>query len=101
MLCDRGANQYQLGIGQSTAPEPAFLLVSGWRATSVEPHMLFQKAEHVLDGEAPEVHAAEVGQCDGLRTSPEEIERSFEASPRGSPAISLEEFDHQYQADQG
>ena len=34
------------------------------RATAVEPHVLFEKPEHVLDGEGPQIHPAHGWQKD-------------------------------------
>ena len=46
---------------------------------AVETHMLLQEAEQMLNGEAPQVHAAQVLRGNVFGTRPEEPERAFVA----------------------
>jgi hypothetical protein len=51
-----------------------------WRhGATVETHVLFQEAEEMLNGEAPQVHPAQVLRGDIFRTRPEEPERTLVA----------------------
>ena len=71
-------DQEQLAVGQSTTPHPAGVVCWIRRATGAKSHVLFEEAEHVLDGEAPKIHATEILKGHGGGSSPEEINRPLE-----------------------
>lgn len=49
-------DEQQLGVSKSARPDPAQTSLEAGRVGGSQPQMLFQKPEHVFDGEAPQVH---------------------------------------------
>ena len=92
MLGDLIADEDQLCLGNRTTPNPKLMTFGFRRTTGVKPHVLFEKAKHVLDSKTPKIDLAEISQCDTLGTGPEEIERSLKAWR----PICLEKLDGQH-----
>ena len=90
------AHQQQLPVSQGTHPYPLLCSNQVIGAAAIQSHVLFEKPEHVLNGEPPQVHLAQLLQKDTGWSSPEQPHGLFVA---GLP-IRLQEFDPQHHDNQ-
>jgi hypothetical protein len=62
---DDRSGQQELPVSEPDNIDPTFSAGQPGGTCGVETEMLFDKPEKVFDGEAPQIHAADIGQGDG------------------------------------
>ena len=59
LVCYIVTHEQELAVGQGATPDPTLAMFQVRRVGAGQAQVLFEESEHVLDGEAPQVHTSQ------------------------------------------